>query len=113
MHDRPTGKMIRCSKARAMFAMRACRKSIMIGNSLNKIQMTSVRFTLYHCLSKNSYYWSRANQVIRHMGTMDQPWHCPHGRPTMRHLSDISTVTLNRAKVREARKVDWATFTDV
>ena len=38
-----TGGMIRCSKARAMFAMRACRKSVMIGTALNKSQMTSVR----------------------------------------------------------------------
>ncbi|KAI0716220.1 MutL C terminal dimerization domain-containing protein, partial [Earliella scabrosa] len=68
MQDRPAGQMVRCSKARAMFAMRACRKSIMIGTPLNKRQMTT---------------------VVQHMGTMDQPWHCPHGRPTMRHLSDI------------------------
>ncbi|KAI0669281.1 hypothetical protein C8Q78DRAFT_954096, partial [Trametes maxima] len=68
LHDRPAGRMVRCSKARAMFAMRASRKSIMIGTPLSLRQMTS---------------------VVRHMGTMDQPWHCPHGRPTMRHLSDI------------------------
>lgn len=45
MQDRPAGqKMVRCSKARAMFAMRACRKSVMIGTALNKTQMTSVKF---------------------------------------------------------------------
>ena len=42
MQDRPAGQMVRCSKARAMFAMRACRKSIMIGTPLNKRQMTTV-----------------------------------------------------------------------
>lgn len=46
MHDRPTGQMVRCSKARAMFAMRACRKSVMIGRPLNRAQMTSVRAEL-------------------------------------------------------------------
>jgi DNA mismatch repair protein PMS2 len=42
MHDRPTGDMVRCSKARSMFASRACRKSIMIGKSLTNGQMTKV-----------------------------------------------------------------------
>ncbi|KAJ7753592.1 MutL C terminal dimerization domain-containing protein [Mycena maculata] len=82
MHDQPAGQMVRCSKARAMFAMRACRKSVMIGMPLTKGQMTA---------------------VVRHMGTMDQPWNCPHGRPTMRHLSDILGV-------QDARRVDWSGF---
>ena len=42
MQDQPTGQMVRCSKARAMFAMRACRKSIMVGRPLTIKQMTSV-----------------------------------------------------------------------
>lgn len=42
MQDRPSGQMVRCSKARAMFAMRACRKSVMVGMPLAKSQMTSV-----------------------------------------------------------------------
>ena len=29
-------------------------------------------------------------QVVSHMGTMDQPWNCPHGRPTMRHLKNMN-----------------------
>ncbi|KAH9837618.1 uncharacterized protein C8Q71DRAFT_705911 [Rhodofomes roseus] len=85
MQDRPAGQMVRCSKARAMFAMRACRKSVMVGMPLNRQQMIS---------------------VVRHMGTMDQPWHCPHGRPTMRHLSDISGTGRDwRTERRE--EVDW------
>lgn len=24
------------------------------------------------------------------MGEIDQPWNCPHGRPTMRHLLSLS-----------------------
>lgn len=55
----------RPSKVRKMFAMRACRSSIMIGKALTLSQM----YTL-----------------VRHMGGLDKPWNCPHGRPTMRHL---------------------------
>ena len=47
MHDRPVGQMVRCSKVRAMFASRACRKSIMIGDSLNRQQMVKVRAERY------------------------------------------------------------------
>ncbi|KKZ64154.1 DNA mismatch repair protein PMS2 [[Emmonsia] crescens] len=55
----------RPSKVRKMFAMRACRSSIMIGKTLTAKQM---------------------DRVVRHMGMIDKPWNCPHGRPTMRHL---------------------------
>ena len=40
--ENPKGQMVRCSKARGMFAMRACRKSIMVGMPLTLKQMTSV-----------------------------------------------------------------------
>lgn len=55
----------RPSKVRRMFAMRACRSSVMIGKSLTKAQMA---------------------KLVRHMGEIDKPWNCPHGRPTMRHV---------------------------
>ncbi|GAB00070.1 uncharacterized protein L969DRAFT_80078 [Mixia osmundae IAM 14324] len=60
--------MVRPTKTRKMFAMRACRSSVMIGTALSKQQMTS---------------------IIRHMGTMQEPWNCPHGRPTMRFLAHV------------------------
>ena len=60
----------RPSKVRKMFAMRACRSSIMIGKTLTGKQMST---------------------VIKHMGTIDKPWNCPHGRPTMRHLMSLNT----------------------
>lgn len=25
-------------------------------------------------------------KVVKHLGELDKPWNCPHGRPTMRHL---------------------------
>ncbi|EAW14189.1 ATP-binding mismatch repair protein PMS1 [Aspergillus clavatus NRRL 1] len=58
----------RPSKVRKMFAMRACRSSIMIGKNLTQKQMV---------------------RVVRNMGTIDKPWNCPHGRPTMRHLMTL------------------------
>ncbi|RVX75691.1 hypothetical protein B0A52_00047 [Exophiala mesophila] len=59
----------RPSKVRKMFAMRACRSSIMIGKTLSLRQM---------------------EKVVQHMGTIDKPWNCPHGRPTMRHLCSLN-----------------------
>eukprot|EP01134_Creolimax_fragrantissima_P003647 CFRG3647T1 len=59
------GVLCRPTKVRKMFAMRACRKSIMIGTALEKAKM---------------------KQMLTHMGEIDLPWNCPHGRPTMRHL---------------------------
>lgn len=55
----------RPSKLSKMFASRACRKSIMIGDTLDTKQM---------------------EKVVRHLSEIEQPWACPHGRPTMRHL---------------------------
>ncbi len=60
---------IRCSKVRKMFASRACRSSIMIGKHLNKTKMET---------------------VVGHLGELEKPWNCPHGRPTMRHLMEFS-----------------------
>jgi DNA mismatch repair protein PMS2 len=28
----------------------------------------------------------KMEEIVKHMGSMDKPWSCPHGRPTMRHL---------------------------
>ncbi|KAJ9490054.1 hypothetical protein VN97_g3204 [Penicillium thymicola] len=58
----------RPGKVRKMFAMRACRSSIMIGKTLTGRQM---------------------ERVVQNMGTIDKPWNCPHGRPTMRHLMSL------------------------
>lgn len=58
----------RPSKVRRMFAMRACRSSVMIGKTLTIRQM---------------------RVLVRHMGEIDKPWNCPHGRPTMRHVCGL------------------------
>jgi DNA mismatch repair protein PMS2 len=66
--DHAPGTVPRPSKVRKMFAMRACRSSIMIGKTLTQKQM---------------------ERVVKHLGELDKPWNCPHGRPTMRHLSGL------------------------
>jgi DNA mismatch repair protein PMS2 len=61
-------KGARCSKARRVFASRACRSSVMIGRVLSLREMRT---------------------IVDHLGDLHQPWNCPHGRPTMRHLVTI------------------------
>ncbi|KAL3648019.1 hypothetical protein CASFOL_008987 [Castilleja foliolosa] len=58
-------------KVRAMLASRACRSSIMIGDSLGRNEM---------------------QKILEHLSGLKSPWNCPHGRPTMRHLVDLRTV---------------------
>ncbi|XP_017016098.2 mismatch repair endonuclease PMS2 [Drosophila takahashii] len=75
LQDAPEGTICRPSRVRAMFASRACRKSVMIGTALNR--NTTMR------------------RLITQMGEIEQPWNCPHGRPTMRHLINITMLTDN------------------
>ncbi|XP_078611027.1 mismatch repair endonuclease PMS2-like [Branchiostoma floridae x Branchiostoma japonicum] len=70
LSDAP-GVMCRPSRVRQMFASRACRKSVMIGTALNRGEM---------------------RQLLSHMGEIEQPWNCPHGRPTMRHLFNLNML---------------------
>ena len=58
----------RPTKVRRMFAMRACRSSVMIGKTLTLKQMGT---------------------LVRKMGEIERPWNCPHGRPTMRHVCGL------------------------
>ncbi|KAJ6723436.1 DNA MISMATCH REPAIR PROTEIN MLH PMS MUTL [Salix koriyanagi] len=59
------------SRVRAMFASRACRSSIMIGDALGRNEM---------------------QKILEHLVDLKSPWNCPHGRPTMRHLIDMSSI---------------------
>lgn len=104
LRDNPRGQVVRCSKVRSMFAMRACRKSIMVGMPLKSNQMTSVSHPIF---SGFPLHISSFSQVVRHMGTMDQPWNCPHGRPTMRHLADIAYAGRRHL---EEKVVKWDEF---
>ena len=31
-------------------------------------------------------------RIVRNLATMDHPWNCPHGRPTMRHVGRVDAV---------------------
>lgn len=87
----------RPSKVRKMFAMRACRSSVMIGKSLPHRQM---------------------ERLVRHMGELDKPWNCPHGRPTMRHLCTFGAAWMQSSGWKEgdgfdgskAEPTDWAAY---
>lgn len=68
--DQP-GRMARLPKARAMFASRACRSAVMIGRALDPTKMRA---------------------IVYGMAELEQPWNCPHGRPTLRHLVDLSQI---------------------
>ncbi|XP_010422584.1 PREDICTED: DNA mismatch repair protein PMS1 [Camelina sativa] len=59
------------SRVRAMLASRACRSSVMIGDPLRKNEM---------------------QKIVEHLADLESPWNCPHGRPTMRHLVDLTTL---------------------
>lgn len=68
IHESPGNPSVRCSKVRAILASRACRDSIMIGMPLTTTRM---------------------RKVVRRLAELDKPWNCPHGRPTLRHLTSI------------------------
>eukprot|EP00066_Takifugu_rubripes_P000791 XP_003961536.1 PREDICTED: mismatch repair endonuclease PMS2 [Takifugu rubripes] len=71
LSDSP-GVMCRPSRVRQMFASRACRKSVMIGTALSVNEM---------------------KKLLVHMGEIEHPWNCPHGRPTMRHLINLDIIS--------------------
>jgi DNA mismatch repair protein PMS2 len=81
----------RPAKVRKMFAMRACRSSVMIGKALTQSQMYG---------------------LVKHMGEMDKPWNCPHGRPTMRHLCRLQSWDTKGWKndIGVASGSSWAEF---
>ena len=69
--------VVRLPKLISMYASRACRQSVMIGTALSDREMVG---------------------IIRKLVNIEQPWNCPHGRPTMRHLADLVSVQSKREK---------------
>jgi len=67
----------RPAKVWQLLACRACRGAIMIGKALRLGEM---------------------QRILRNLAGLQQPWNCPHGRPTMRHLVD--TAVARRASMR-------------
>lgn len=66
------------SRVRAMLASRACRTSVMIGDSLTKSEM---------------------QKIVNNLSKLKSPWNCPHGRPTMRHLVDLISIGNQREEI--------------
>lgn len=31
-------------------------------------------------------------KLVTHMGEIEHPWNCPHGRPTMRHIASLDLI---------------------
>jgi DNA mismatch repair protein PMS2 len=58
-------------KAISMLASRACRTAVMIGDTLDDATM---------------------RRIVRQLATIEHPWACPHGRPTMRHVLRLPTT---------------------
>ena len=56
----------RPARLRALLASRACRSSVMIGRHLALADQ---------------------KRIVARLASLDSPWNCPHGRPTMRHLA--------------------------
>ncbi|XP_017273786.1 mismatch repair endonuclease PMS2 [Kryptolebias marmoratus] len=73
LSDSP-GVMCRPSRVRQMFASRACRKSVMVGTPLSGSEM---------------------KKLVVHMGEIEHPWNCPHGRPTLRYLANLNIISQN------------------
>mmetsp|Transcript_3540 Transcript_3540/g.7533 ORF Transcript_3540/g.7533 Transcript_3540/m.7533 type:complete len:568 (-) Transcript_3540:4198-5901(-) len=59
------------SQFRNVMASRACRSAVMIGTELKSNHMT---------------------KIVHHLKDLKRPWNCPHGRPTMLHLSSLSKL---------------------
>ena len=62
-------EILRPKKVYAMLANRACRSSIMVGRDLDHKTM---------------------KKVVTNLTTLESPWNCPHGRPTLRFLKKLS-----------------------
>jgi DNA mismatch repair ATPase MutL len=76
----PDGHIVRLPKASSMFASRACRSAVMIGTALGRDAM---------------------KKIVAQLAELNQPWNCPHGRPTLRHLVDASKVNVVLADAGE------------
>lgn len=49
-------------------------------------------FTFRTSYNKNPMlFWSFV-QIVEHLADLESPWNCPHGRPTMRHLVDLTSL---------------------
>lgn len=71
---------LKLPKLVSLFASRACRTSVMVGTTLSTSEMS---------------------KIVTNLSTIDQPWNCPHGRPTLQYLVDIKNYNFERLTQRE------------
>ena len=64
-------KLLSC--VRSHLASKACRTAIMVGDPLTPAKMT---------------------EIVHALSSLDQPWNCPHGRPTMKHLLSLEDLNM-------------------
>eukprot|EP01068_Selenidium_serpulae_P001309 Selendium_serpulae@DN142_c0_g1_i1.p1 len=69
---RQCGSFPRPPRLWRILASRACRSAIMIGTPLQRAAMSG---------------------LVSRMAALQQPWNCPHGRPTMRHLANTDRAS--------------------
>ena len=69
------GHAVMLPKLISIYASKACRSAVMIGTALSQTEMAT---------------------IVSNLVTIEQPWNCPHGRPTMRHLEDMRNVKRRR-----------------
>ncbi len=69
--DDPTWLLKSLPSVRSSFASKACRTAVMVGDSLDSRKM---------------------KDIVTSLATLQQPWNCPHGRPTMKHLLSIDDL---------------------
>ncbi|KII70327.1 Mismatch repair endonuclease pms1 [Thelohanellus kitauei] len=60
--------IIKSEKLYSMVASKACRSSVMIGTALKREKM---------------------KEIVHRLSSLEKPWSCPHGRPTIRHLASL------------------------
>jgi DNA mismatch repair protein PMS2 len=41
-------------------------------------------------------------RLLKGLAAVEQPWNCPHGRPTMRHLADVTASLKSSAETAAA-----------
>ena len=68
----PTHDALRLLKfLKSVFASKACRTAVMVGDTLSDVRML---------------------EIVRSLSSLDSPWNCPHGRPTLKHLVSIDQL---------------------
>jgi DNA mismatch repair protein PMS2 len=80
---------LKLPKLVSLLASRACRSAVMIGTPLSAPEM---------------------RLIVNNLSSMEQPWNCPHGRPTLRYLVD---VTQFRKDQRERKRKFMSNFNNI